>query len=1152
MSKGADPGYASQRLAADPKASVWVAANAGAGKTRVLVDRVTRLLLGGTAPGRILCLTFTKAAAAEMSKRLFEQLGAWTTYSNGKLAEELLTLLGREATGEETQEARRLFAATLDAPGGLKIQTIHSFCESLLARFPLEAGVSPHCTVMDERSAAETLDQACNHVLAQAHDGGHPQLAAALDAMVERVDETVMAKVLKEVAIHRHRLKCLFAAKGGLSALIADLRGLLGLGEKDSRDSVIKAACRDTAFDGKGLKRACTALEKGSDKDKSRAQLISRWLGQKKTRAALLDDYARVFLTQKGGLQKTLITKDALAADGGAGEILEAEQARLLALMDTLKALTVAESSAALLVFSQALIARYETEKDARALLDYEDLIHKARDLLHCNGGVNWVLYKLDGGIDHILVDEAQDTSPAQWEVIEALSGEFFAGEGRHEDAHETGRTIFAVGDEKQSIYSFQGAEPEAFERMRNTFTERVTAAGADWRPVDLFLCYRTAPQLLTAVDRVFARPEANTGLTATGGETRHLAFRGGQAGCVELWPTVTPQQAEESEPWDAPLDRIASTSPEAVLATRIAARISGWIENREILESQGRPIRPGDILVLVRRRTPFVDELVRCLKNHEVPVAGTDRMVLTKQMAVMDLMALGAFLLLPDDDLTLAVVLKGPLLGFNDDDLLALARGRKGTLWAELQARRKETSHFTTACDELRALLKRADFTSPFAFYAELLGPGDGRRRLTARLGRDANDPIDEFLNLALDFERTHTPSLQGFLHWLAAGSAEIKRDLEQDRDEVRVMTVHGAKGLEANIVFLPDTCGALGAHHDEALLWTTEGGGEGDDLKRVLWPVKRDNEDRLCTVLREHGRARRGDEHRRLLYVAMTRARDRLYVCGWETKNGRTAGCWYDLVSDALEGAAEPVELEFGETGWCLATPQTAQPDGERKEAADAGKAPHLPGWARSLPPQDPLPPAPLAPSRPQTEEPAVLSPLETGGGKDKALSAFARGRLVHRLLQNLPDLAASAREKAALDYLALAAPTLNEKKRRAIAKESLEVLEAPGFAPLFAPGSLAEAPLCGVVNGRVISGQVDRMAVGEKEVLVVDYKSNRAPPKEGEAVPEAYLKQMAAYRALCREIYPDKDICCALLWTEGPAFALLEGAELDRHAP
>jgi ATP-dependent helicase/nuclease subunit A len=314
----------------------------------------------------------------------------------------------------------------------------------------------------------------------------------------------------------------------------------------------------------------------------------------------------------------------------------------------------------------------------------------------------------------------------------------------------------------------------------------------------------------------------------------------------------------------------------------------------------------------------------------------------------------------------------------------------------------------------------------------------------------------------------------------------------------------------------------------------------------------VKRDNEDRLCTVLREHGRARRGDEHRRLLYVAMTRARDRLYVCGWETKNGRTAGCWYDLVSDALEGAAEPVELEFGETGWCLATPQTAQPDGERKEAADAGKAPHLPVWARALPPQDPMPPAPLAPSRPQTEEPAVLSPLETGGGKDKALSAFARGRLVHRLLQNLPDLAASAREKAALDYLALAAPTLNEKKRRAIAKETLEVLEAPGFALLFAPGSLAEAPLCGVVNGRVISGQVDRMAVGEKEVLVVDYKSNRAPPKEGEAVPEAYLKQMAAYRALCREIYPDKDICCALLWTKGPAFALLEGAELDRHAP
>lgn len=1161
MSKDTNSGYANQRRAADPKASVWVAANAGAGKTRVLVDRVTRLLLGGTAPGRILCLTFTKAAAAEMSKRLFEQLGAWTTQADDKLAEALVTLLGREATAEESQEARRLFAATLDAPGGLKIQTIHSFCESLLARFPLEAGISPHCTVMDERSAAETLDQARNHVLAQAHDGGHPELAAALDLMVALVDETGLAKVLKEIASHRHQLKRLFAEKDGPDAVIAELRGLLGLRPEDTHASVLEAACANTAFDGKGLGTAVAALKTGSKKDTERAQRITHWLAHKKTRAtALLEDYARAFLTQKHEPQKTLLTKAAEAADTGAKDILEAEQARLLVLMDKLKALAVAEATAALLIFSQALIARYEAEKETRAFLDYEDLIHKARDLLRRDGGVSWVLYKLDGGIEHVLVDEAQDTSPAQWEVIEALSEEFFAGEGRYEDTHETGRTVFAVGDEKQSIYSFQGAEPEAFEKMRTIFAERVKAAGASWQEVDLFLCFRSVPQLLTAVDRVFARPEANAGLTAAGGETRHLPFRRDQAGCVELWPVVKPGEKEESDPWDAPLDRVSQTSPEAVLAQRIAARISGWLENREILESRGRPIRPGDILILVRRRTAFVDELVRCLKNHKVPVAGTDRMVLTEQIAVMDLMALGAFVLLPEDDLNLAAVLKGPLFGFDDDDLLALAHKRKRGLWAELQARREETPRFAAACDELRALLKRADFTSPFSFYAELLGPDGGRRRLTARLGRDANDPMDEFLNLALEFERAHTPSLQGFLHWLAAGSAEIKRDLEQDRDEVRVMTVHGAKGLEANIVFLPDTCGAPGAHHDEALLWAGngEGGGAGDNeesaLKRVLWPVKRANEDGLCSDLREHGRARREDEHRRLLYVAMTRARDRLYLCGWETRNGRKAGCWYDLVADALEGAAEPVELEFGETGRRLSTPQTAQPDGEQKEAADAGEAPDLPGWARENAPRDPLPPVPLAPSRPDAIEPSVLSPLATTGGKgeDKGMPAFARGRIMHRLLQSLPDLAPGARQQAAMNYLALAAPTLDETERRALAEAALAVLHEPGFAPLFAPGSLAEAPLAGVVNGRVISGQVDRMAVGEKEVLVVDYKSNRAPPKKGEAVPEAYLRQMAAYGALCREIYPDKDIRCALLWTEGPVLTTLKEAELDRYAP
>ena len=1159
MSKDTNSGYANQQRAADPQASVWVAANAGAGKTRVLVDRVTRLLLGGTAPGRILCLTFTKAAAAEMSKRLFEQLGAWTTLADDKLAEALVTLLGREATAEETQTARRLFAATLDAPGGLKIQTIHSFCESLLARFPLEAGISPHCTVMDERSAAETLDHAYTHVLAQAHDGGHPELAQALDLMVALVDETGLAKVLKEIASHRHQLKRLFAEKGGPAGVIAGTRGLLGLGPEDTHDSVLEAACAEAACDGKGLSAVANALDQGTAEDEKRAKVIRKWLEKPARRVEILTgEYSDLFLTKPKGKPRErrkesgLMTKKPKQADPRAFDALMAEQTRIVELHERLKALAVAEATAAVLIFSQALIARYEAEKETRAFLDYEDLIHKARDLLRRDGGVSWVLYKLDGGIDHILVDEAQDTSPTQWQVIEALSEEFFAGEGRHEDGHDTGRSIFAVGDEKQSIYSFQGAEPEAFEKMRTIFAKRVKGAGAPWQEVDLFLCFRSVPQLLTAVDRVFARPEANAGLTAGGGETRHLPFRMDQAGCVELWPTVPWQKAEENEPWDAPLDRVSQASPEAVLAQRIAARISGWLENGEILESRGRPIRPGDILILVRRRTAFVDELVRCLKNHKVPVAGTDRMVLTEQMTVMDLMALGAFVLLPEDDLNLAVVLKGPLFGFDDDDLLALAHDRDRGLWAELQARREETPRFTAACDELRALLKRADFTSPFAFYAELLGPDGGRRRLTARLGRDANDPMDEFLNLALEFERAHTPSLQGFLHWLAAGNAKIKRDLEQDRDEVRIMTVHGAKGLEANIVFLPDTCGAPGAHHDEALLWA--GKGQADKSRHMLWPVKRANEDGLCSDLREHGRARRSDEHRRLLYVAMTRARDRLYLCGWETRNGRKAGCWYDLVRDALEGAAEPVELEFGETGWRLSTPQTAQPDGEQKREPGAQAHPDLPGWARAVPPSDPLPPVPLAPSRPETIEPAVLSPLAaTGGkGKDKGMPAFARGRIMHRLLQSLPDLAPGARQQAAQRYLALAAPDLGEEERRALAEAALAVLDEPGFAPLFTPDSLAEAPLAGVVNGRVISGQVDRMAVGEKEVLVVDYKSNRAPPKKGEAVPEAYLKQMAAYRSLCREIYPDKDIRCALLWTEGPALTTLKEAELDRYAP
>ena len=554
--------------------------------------------------------------------------------------------------------------------------------------------------------------------------------------------------------------------------------------------------------------------------------------------------------------------------------------------------------------------------------------------------------------------------------------------------------------------------------------------------------------------------------------------------------------------------------------------------------------------MILVRTRKNFAEEMVRALKVREIPVAGADRMILTDQLVIMDLMALGNAVLLPEDDLNLAGVLKSPLIGLDEDQLYELAFGRAGTLWKALADQGGKGADYARAHEKLSRLRERADFTPPYEFFATMLGPDGGRRTLLQRLGPDAGDPMDEFLALALQFERTHTPSLQGFLHWMAAGGTQIKRDLEHGRREVRVMTVHGSKGLQAPVVFLPDTCTTPGGGKGPKLLW------QGEDT--VLWPVVRANEGELCQRLRTRAEDRAMAEYRRLLYVAMTRAEDRLYVCGWENKKGRAQGCWYDLVAGPLrekvrekarekaKEQGEGITTEEGETLWRLSSEQTAPP--KESQAAPMGPPPPpLPAWAAAPPPPEPKPVRPLAPSRPAGDEPAVASPLADGGA-----ARFRRGRLIHRLLESLPDLPPGIRPAAMRDYLSRAAPDLDPRVRAQMAAETLAVLENPQFAPIFGPGSRAEVSLIGEISDRVISAQVDRLLVTDDTVTVIDYKTNRPPPESAEKAPAAYLSQMAAYRAALARIYPEKAIKCVLLWTDGPQAMVLPDALLDRVAP
>ncbi|NKB50482.1 MAG: double-strand break repair helicase AddA [Alphaproteobacteria bacterium] len=1142
---------ANQRRAANPRASAWVAASAGSGKTKVLTDRVLSLLLAGVAPQRILCLTFTKAAAAEMAQRINDELGNWAIAEADDLERKLAALTRGSVDADQLARARRLFAQVLDVPDGMKIMTIHAFCQSVLRRFPIEAEVVPHFAVMDERDSSELLE-AVQHELMVRAQTDDDALADAVADITSRIHETRFPDLMAELTASRGRIADLIARHGGVEPLITAIYGVLGLAAGETQDAIIAASCDAGSFDGDGLRRAVIALTQGSAADQRRAESIGLWLSEADRRASLFESYRDVFLTRPGEIRKSLITKPALATDPQAGEFLAAEAARIHAIRERLRSANVAQATAVLIRVADALIDAYTRHKSARALLDYDDLIIRTRQLLDAEGRAAWVLFKLDGGIDHILIDEAQDTNPDQWRVVAALADEFFAGIGRRDeaidDAHLPTRSVFAVGDIKQSIYSFQGAQPQAFEGMRRYFNKRAIDAERGWEDVRLDVSFRSTGPVLQAVDAVFAQAPARTGVVEDKDTLQHLPIRAATGGCVELWPPLTPVGPPEPEPWKPPVERVSIAGARERLAGLVARRIASWIAEGEILESRGRPVEAADIMVLVRRRGPFVEALVRALKDFNVAVAGVDRMVLNEQLAVMDLLALGEFLVLPEDDLTLATVLKSPLLGLNDDDLFALAHGRDGNLWQALRNHGGDGGRFGQAHDYLTRLLGEVDFLRPYELYAQLLNRG-GRAAILARLGPDAADPLDEFLSLALSYERTNTPSLQGFLHWMATGRAEVKRDLEQAGGAVRVMTVHGAKGLQAPIVILPDTMQVpVASPH---LLWPEPG-------NIMLWAPRAEDRDAMASAAQEQARQLQAEEYRRLLYVAMTRAGDRLYICGWETARGAPDDCWYRLAQNALEGVARTVESPF-----LAADPETidanvlrldsTQHDAPKPDDAAPSRAapPPLPGWALEPAPPEPSPSRPLAPSRSEADPP-VRSPVDD----DADLNRFKRGTIIHYLMQWLPELPPEHRAAAARHHLARPALELSEAAQAHLAAETLAVLENDAFAELFSPDSLAEVPISGVVSAadgqaRVVSGQIDRLLIANGKVTVVDYKTNRPPPQTPDGVQPVYLRQLAAYRALLADAYPGFAVKCYLLWTDGPHLMELPPALLDAHS-
>ncbi len=1162
---------AAQALASDPTASAWVSANAGAGKTHVLKQRVLRILLSGTPPDRILCLTYTKAAAAEMAGRVFKDLSQWAMAPADVLRGELTKVLARPPTAAECTSARTLFARAIETPGGLKVQTIHAFCERLLQRFPLEANVPPGFTILDDTETARLIRDATDAVLTEAVTDTGGALAAALGKVVAFAAADAFDSVLRNALGEREWLDAMARlivgdAEGHDAARLLYLRAL---GVRDGIDP--SAIVREMAglVPTIALQSAASALAAGGKNDGKLADVLNA-AAKAETDGARAELLQQALLTAKlEPRADTFVSKAVKEAHPDIFAQLARARDKIAELIAEHQGLKVAEASLALMRLADAVMQNYVEAKGLTASLDFDDLINRTANLLSSADAAAWVLLKLDGGLDHILVDEAQDTSPTQWQVIQSLAAEFFPVTG----GSAKPRTIFAVGDEKQSIYSFQGAQPAMFAASGAVFKQAAEAARFALREVPLTLSFRTVEPLLAAVDQVFKHPAETPGLTAGATEIKHVALRLGQAGCLEIWNTEKPEDVEPADAW-LPLDDTAQASPVAQLAERIATTIGGWLDRKEMLVSQGRPIRAGDIIVLLRRRHPFAGPMVAALKNRGINVAGADRLKLTEQIAVQDLIVLGDFLTLPEDDLALATVLKSPLFDLDDNDLLTLAAERKRrTLWSSLLDVAKRDPRFQPAAATLLRWRGIADQSPPFEFYAHVLDRDGGRKQLIERLGPEAIETITEFLNLAVQFDEAETPSLTGFLEWLRTGTREVKRDMEHGRDEVRVLTIHGAKGLEAPIVFLPDTCASVGGRQQGRLVELDGSGLAEGTAQPIAWPVK--GTSGLDAIKAGKARAEADDraEGNRLLYVAMTRARDRLYIAGWEGAKGRAKGCWYDIVADGLKGHLENGEDAAGQPIRRLQSAQTvpAEPSHERGTAAIAAVEP--PEWARANAPREVQLAIPIAPSRlapydvdetgdpvPRTLEPGA-APREPDAPSPFKLSGdyrFQRGLVTHALLEHLPTLDPARWEKAALAFADTRGNMLPVAVRKGIVAEVLAVLRDPTFAAAFGLDSRPEVPLVAEIpppSGKKglplrLNAVIDRLVVGPRELLIIDYKTNRPPPLEPSGVAPTYIYQLAAYRLALQRIYPEHIVRAAILWTDGARLMEIPGAMLAAH--
>lgn len=1066
-----------QLAATSPNKSAWVSAHAGSGKTYILINRFVRLLLEGVHPENILCLTFTKAASAEMSLRLYQKLGEWALCDEEKLHAELEELEGVAPNEERIKKARNLFYLLLEAQNGSKVQTIHAFCQSILNRFPIEAGIYPNFQVMDEYATNAMLKEARMAVLNNAVES-----SSEMKIITQNIDAAGFEKIFSEITKKR---KLMEVTLYEYPKKLDKLKRNWGIAQEENHQTIRNKIILERPQNL--MLQAVDAMRKyGGPSFVNLADIIDKNINNELA-LSFIDNYIDVFFTSTGEPRKKLVNKEISNKMPKTEKILIEEQARIGGIIEKANMVQAIEFANSFAKLAATFLKVFAHLKEQKGFLDYDDLIHKTLALFKTQEVADWVLYRLDSKIDHILIDEAQDTNPEQWQLIEKLSEEFFSGIGYKEQL----RSLFVVGDAKQSIFGFQGAAPDDFAKQQKFFFNKARAGKVQWAEISLAKSFRAAPQLLSFIDRVFAELPLNQVFTK---HPPHQAHRTQADGKIEAWDLFS--EIKDKEGFEIRADRH--------LAITITAKISSLLD---------KGANPKDILILVRRRNDFVDMLIDELKKQNLPIAGSDRLVLGENLAIKDLIALARFVLLPQDDLSLAEILKSPFANLNEDDLMSLAinRGNK-SLWEVLSAR---ASEFPKLVEFLNFCLRRADFVPVFEFFSEILEVKNMRGNFAYIMGEDIHDPLDAFLNLTLTYEKTHTSNLQSFVEWFAGTQAEIKRDMERGLNEIRIMTIHGAKGLESKIVFFVDIPPTTPRDYFLPI-------DNIPFLRLPNIPISK------VEIIKEKKAKQNDFEENRLLYVALTRACDQLYVCGYKNR-GNQQPKWLNTIAKKIEGKTIPQPKEISQTTPSRLNnkkPSIAPPIWISKKF----KTTKNERISRS--------PSSLSDS---TENKKTYSVLES---KLEESPAKMRGTILHQALQFGKGLNHSQLTKILENKFD------NHQASAELAQQAINLINNKDLAEIFDQG-LNEIPIkavFGIPPKEVIfSGKIDRLILDSKnqKAIIIDYKSDAEPKAE---MPEIYKKQLSAYCLMLERIYPNWDLRAAILWTAEERLDWLSNKSLE----